>query len=217
MSHAPAKGETLPKYQRSLNMSFVAQDSFNVAQSDEMTIKVMRTGSRFALNYPRAYYTRGSTYPIYWNVANTDNAPINCTSVNVWLSLDGGQNFVHSVASNIPNNGKTFITIPADAYVSGQGRFKIKCSNNIFYAISYRNFFVTDNDNLITPEYPNEDQDESNLKDVELNSNTVTSSSTVNITANNSGGGVFNLFIYLLLLSFVKVLYYSRNSTKLCD
>ena len=63
LNRQPIKGETLPHYNRNLTMSFVAQDGFNPAVSDEMNVKVVRTGSRFALNYPRTYYTRGSTYP----------------------------------------------------------------------------------------------------------------------------------------------------------
>jgi len=205
LNHKPAKGETLPKHQRALTMSFVAQDSFNVAQSDVMRIQVMRTGSRFALNYPRAYYTRGNTYPIYWNVANTDQDPVNCSSVNVWLSIDGGQNFNHPVANNILNNGKALITIPADLSTTANGRFKIKCSDNIFYAVSYRDFFVTDGDDSITLRYDNEDQLEANIEDRSL------ALESIPVSTDSSGGGVFNMILYFLLLPFIKSCLRIRN------
>ena len=207
LNHVPVKGETLPNYQRGLNISFVAQDGFNVAQSDEMTINVVRTGSRFALNYPRAHYTRGSTYSIFWNVANTIRAPINCSSVNIWLSIDGGKNFNYPVAENVPNTGEVSVTVPADATVSNQGRFKIKCSDNIFFAISHRNFYVTQYDDSITLEYNNEDEPETDLKDRSLNSDPIVSSSEVN--SNTSGGGLFGI-INILFAMFL-----GRSMTRL--
>jgi hypothetical protein len=214
VNNTQAKGETLPSYKRNLTMSFVAQDSFNIAQSDEMKINVARTGSRFALNYPRAHYTRGSTYPIYWNVADTDKAPVNCSTVNIFLSLDGGQNFNQSVATNIINNGETLITIPADAATSAQGRFKVKCSDNIFFAISHRNFFVTQYDDSVSIQYPNEDKPETSLKDLPLNSSPDTGGSSVISSSNESfssgsGGGVFNFMIYILML----ILVFKKEST----
>jgi len=213
LNHKPAKGETLPNHERNLSLSFVAQDGFNPAQSDEMIVKVMRTGSRFALNYPRGHYARGSTSPIYWNVANTDKSPINCSSVNIWLSLDGGQNFNYAVAANIPNTGDALVTIPADVSTSANGRFKIKCSDNIFYAVSYRNFIIADSDNEITLQYLNEDQAETNLKDISLNSNPSTNSSSENATSfsNDSGGGLFDIIFYLLFIIFIKGLYSNRS------
>jgi len=195
LNHTAAKGETLPKHQRFLTMSFVAQDGFNPAQSDVMRIQVLRTGSRFALNYPRTSYTRGSTYPIYWNTANTDQEPINCSSVNVWLSSDSGQNFNQSIAENIPNTGEAMVTIPADIAVTARGRFKMKCVDNIFFAVSYRDFFVTANDGEISSQYNDEDQQEKNLADTSLSEENSDASSNTE----NSGGGLFELFVYLLL------------------
>ena len=70
LSHRVEKGENLPVKERLLRFKFVAQDGYNAAQSDEMQIQVKRTGSRFALDLPRAYYTLGNDYKIGWNVAN---------------------------------------------------------------------------------------------------------------------------------------------------
>ena len=171
-----------------------------------MIVKVVRTGSRFALNYPRAQYARGGTYPIYWNVANTDKAPINCTSVDVSLSLDGGQHFNYTIANNIPNTGDALITVPVDIPTSAIGRFKMKCSDNIFYAVSYRNFFVTTDDDSSSPQYDNEDQAETSLRDISLalEATSVTTSPIVSDNNNGSGGGAFNFLIYMLLIVYTK-------------
>ena len=206
LNHVPAKGESLPIHERELTMSFVTLDSKNVAQSDEMIVNVVRTGSRFALNYPRAQYTRGSTYPVYWNVANTDRAPVNCSSVNVWLSTNGGNNFDYAVAENVMNNGEALITIPADVAISTQGRFKIKCEDNIFYAVSHRNFNISDYGDATTLAYDDEDQPELNLADPSLNSTPAAISSDVNAIASSSGGGRFELLHVMLLLIFIKII-----------
>jgi len=225
LNRQPIKGEVLPNFNRKLTMSFVAQDGFNPAVSDEMTVDVVRTGSRFALNHPRAFYTHGETYPVFWNVANTDKSPINCSAVNVSLSLDGGQNFDYPIANNVPNTGETFITIPVDIFTSTQGRFKINCSDNIFFAVSSRNFFVTVDDDSITIQHSNEDQAEKDLLDLPLGSESVVSSSVSggidesnsNTESNNnsesgSGGGTFELLLQFLLLIFISKLYNFRQS-----
>ena len=212
LNKQPAKGEALPNFQRNLTMSFVAQDGFNAAVSDEMLVKVIRTGSRFALNYPRAFYTRGNTYPVFWNVANTNRSPINCSSVNVLLSVDGGNNFNYLVANNVPNIGETSVTIPADVPTSTQGRFKLECSDNIFFAVSYRNFFVTESDDSVSIEYNNEDQAETNLKDLPLNAPQQVVSSSVtnaNVPTERSGGGNFDFLISIFVLVFIRQKYYS--------
>ena len=127
-----------------MRFAFVAQDGYNIAQSDEMTIQVERTGSRFALNLPKSQYTRGETYQVFWNVANTDQAPINCQNVDISLSTDGGYRFNQILAKNVLNSGSAWVTIPVDSAIGNQGRFKLKCSDNIFFAVSYRDFVITD-------------------------------------------------------------------------
>jgi hypothetical protein len=118
----------------------VIQDGFNKAQSDLMNIEVKRTGSRFALEQPREYYVLGRSHTIKWNKANTDIAPISCDSVDILLSTAGGNSFSHKLLSNVPNSGKASVLLPTSLPEVYQARFKIKCSNNIFFALSYKNF-----------------------------------------------------------------------------
>jgi len=210
LNHQVAKGESLPISERNLTMSFVAQDGFNPAVSDETSIKVLRTGSRFAMNYPRGAYARGNTYPVYWNVANTNQPPINCSSVNLWLSSDGGQTFSYPIARNIPNTGEAQITIPAVASLSFEGRFKIKCSNNIFYAVSYRNFYITDEEISNGPRFSNADRVEENLADLPLDNESENINSVNNVASvsniSNSGGGSIGFLNYLICLILIRYL-----------
>ncbi len=204
INHSKTKGEDLPFQQRLLNFSFVAQDSHNSAQSDDMTVQVIRTGSRFALNKPRSSYNRGGTYQIFWNVAKTDQSPINCTNVDVHLATNGGYDFDQEIAVNIPNTGDAWITIPSDSNLSSRGRFKINCHNNIFFAISYRDFYVKDTSDEVGALYTDENFAESGLRDkvIEQNQNVATQSSQV--VSGRVSGGSFSYWLLLILVPFMR-------------
>lgn len=202
--HAISKGEVLPTQQRDMHFRFVAQDSHNAAQSDMMVIKVIRTGSRFSLNLPRSFYNRGESYQIKWNTAGTNKAPINCDSVDVYLSTDSRYTFNLPVAKNLPNTGEAWITIPTETKLTSKGRFKLACSNNIFFAISYRDFSITDTDDYKPQSYPNENQAEPQTKDIDLSVSDT--SQTASQSANNehdgstTGGSFGLLFMFLFTL-----------------
>lgn len=200
IDHTKTRGEDLPYQQRVLNFSFVVQDGYNSSQSDDMKLQVIRTGSRFALNLPQASYNRGDTQKIYWNVANTDKPPINCTEVNISLSTDGGYLFDQKLATNISNTGEAWVTIPSSSALTSRGRFKLECSGNIFFAISYRDFIVKDNSSDIGIVYVDENQPELNLEDRRLGENGGASSIAVETNAKASGGSISYFFLLFLML-----------------
>ena len=215
LSHSTTRGEKLPEHERTMNFSFVAQDGVNAAQSDEMKINVARTGSRFALNLPKSQYTIGEYYEILWNVGGTDKAPVNCQNVDLYLSTDDGLNFTTVVAKDLSNKGDAWVLIPATAKKTNEGRFKLKCSDNIFFALSYRNFVLTDKTTQVTYKHGDEDQPETNLKDTDLSvvstSNEISPSSpnTNTTSQGSSGGGLINY--WLLLISCVLLMRRRRN------
>jgi len=201
LNHTTTRGESLPIQQREMAFKLVVQDSYNVAQSDSVKVQVQRTGSRFALNMPRSQYTLGATHEIYWNVANTNQAPINCDSVDVLLSVNSGYTFTRLLSENVPNTGKASITIPVDLGATSRARFKIRCSDNIFFAISYRNFSLNGADHSKRIMLADEDLPELNLLDKNLNKNiTAFAGSSAIATKETAGGGAFNSFFLLLLL-----------------
>jgi hypothetical protein len=198
VDHSHTDGETLPSHERTLTFSLVTQDGFNPSQSDEMTVHIKRTGSRFALNLPHAQYTTGISYKLEWNVANTDQAPINCQNVDISLSSDGGYHFEQKLANNVANIGESWITIPADSPLTSKGRFKINCSDNIFFAISYRNFLITNQINPITEILEDGGQAELDLLDKKENVVEVTAATTTKEPA--AGGGSFNPYFLALII-----------------
>ena len=202
LSHTTNRGEKLPSQQRLMNFRFVVQDSHNITQSDNMAVQVWRTGSRFALNLPRSQYTIGETYKILWNVANTDKTPVNCENVDIALSVNGGFQFNYILGENVPNTGEAWVTIPSDIVATSKGRFKLSCSDNIFFALSYRSFKLNQNNHENRVILVDEDQPERNLAD-----KSVAENEAAIIT--EAGGGVFNgllLFLGLIGLSYRRIL-----------
>ncbi|HEB62678.1 MAG TPA: T9SS type A sorting domain-containing protein [Bacteroidetes bacterium] len=80
-------------------------------------------------------YIQGSNQTIQWDVAGTGSGTtVNCGTVNILFSTDGGQTFPHILASATPNDGSQSVTLPNVA--TTQGRIKIECANNIFFDIN---------------------------------------------------------------------------------
>ncbi len=140
LTHRKISGETLPHTQRSLNFKLTAQDGRRNTSSDQLTLQVQNTGTRFALDLPYSHYTIGENTKLTWNVAKTNQAPIYCSELDVYLSTNGGKTFDTKLASNVANTGSTSVYIPNHIDPSDHGRFKIVCSDNVFFAISYYDF-----------------------------------------------------------------------------
>lgn len=146
LNEATSIGESLPTTNRELNFRLMVFDNEGGVGFDQAKLTVIDTGQAFSLNSP----ILGDTWAtnsnnISWQVADTDIAPINCATVDILLSKDGGENFTINLASNVANNGSKDIAIDtfcADEINTTQARIKLACSNNIFYAINNGAFSI---------------------------------------------------------------------------
>ena len=150
---------------------------------------------------PRSQYSLGETHKILWNVADTDKAPVNCSNIDILLSVDGGYNFKQILGEDLPNTGEAWVTLPATLPTTSRGRFKIRCSNNIFFAVSYHNFAINSQKHSARQRLADEDQPELNLKDIDLSK-----IDTVKYTEPSvaEAGGVLEWLFALLLLTGIK-------------
>ena len=119
-------------------VGFSAQDSMTITVEGDAGPFVVRSQDQSSVQW-----LSGSNERIVWDVANTNQAPINTTSVSVYLSLDGGATFPHLLANSIPNNGSAFIVVPGNTSTT-QARIKIQADNNIYFAVNSTNFSIQD-------------------------------------------------------------------------
>ncbi len=84
----------------------------------------------------------GAIETVNWDVANTDQNPVNCQNVDIVLSLDGGYTYTVLLAEQVPNTGSHDILVPNN--LTDQARVQIICSNNIFFDISDQDFSIVE-------------------------------------------------------------------------
>ena len=135
-------GEMLPQSDRVMKFQVAVYDGHNSPSIDQTQITVSNTGQAFSLKSPLSGYKQDSYSTINWNTANTQNAPINCSAVDLHLSTDNGESFDFHIARGISNNGSAIVYIPANVPDSTTARFKLSCSSNIFFSISSQSFSI---------------------------------------------------------------------------
>lgn len=117
--------------------------AFNAPQ-EKITLQVINTGTPFKITAPNTSvnWETGSAQTVQWDVAQTNQAPINCSDVNIYMSADGGYTYPYVVAENVPNTGSANITVP-NTFNSTTTRLKVKGAGNVFFDISDVNFTVS--------------------------------------------------------------------------
>ena len=117
-------------------VGFSAQDSMTITVEGEAGPFVVRSQDQSSVQW-----LSGANERIVWDVANTDQTPINTSSVSIYLSLDGGATFPIILANSVPNNGEAFIIVPGNIN-STQARIKVQADNNIYFAVNSTNFSI---------------------------------------------------------------------------
>jgi len=152
LSGQSSYGEALPTTTRPLNFKLLVRDSAGNIADDAMIVNVISNQQGFSVTEPSAgaQWDLG-TQQIKWHTAGSENAPISCQQVNIFLSLDGGESFPTSLASNVDNDGEHTVTL-SQLLSSSQGKIKISCVDNIFFAVSAGSISVNGSSEPIAPE-----------------------------------------------------------------
>ena len=156
--------ETVSTVARSLNFALTVRDrsetngmgQFPQSDFDFMTVTVDGSSGPFAVTSQTTNETWnvGESQTVTWDVAGTDTGSVNTSSVNIYLSTDGGLTFPFSAASNVANDGShTFSVPPADGD-SDQLRVMVEGNDNIFYAINSTNLSLQESEFAMTVEEP---------------------------------------------------------------
>ena len=136
--------EVLPSVPRYLNFSFFVRDNNAGGGSsarDDMKVTVTNANA-FIVTSPSSAvsWNVGSTQTIIWNKGTTDLAPINCSTVNIRLSIDGGLTFPIILKSGTSNDGTEDVIIPDNATFNA--RIMVEAADNIFYNVNSTNFTI---------------------------------------------------------------------------
>jgi len=146
--------EVLPSVARTLNFDVTIRDNVSgggQTSRDAKKITVDANSGPFKVTSQStsATFDVGSTQTVTWQVANTNLAPVNCTNVDVLLSLDGGLTYPITLASKVLNNGSYNVLIPNNP--TTKARIMVAASNNIFFNINIADFSIQENKMAIIP------------------------------------------------------------------
>ncbi len=135
--------ECISEVSRSLQFACTVRDNQveGQTQTQLQNLLVDHTAGPFLITSPNGLseVPAGGTLHVQWDTANTQNSPVNCQSVNISLSTDGGQNFV-SLIENTPNDGSEVLNLSGisaatDCYLM------VEAADNVFYTLS-ENFLL---------------------------------------------------------------------------
>lgn len=133
-------GEILPTTSRELNFAYVVRDGG--VSSDKKLINVTDTNSIFSVSSQLQDTTliTNQNIDVSWNIADTNQAPISCDSVDIQLiNVDGAKNML---LSDTPNDGSQSFILPDSVPEISDARVFIACSDNSFFNISSGNITV---------------------------------------------------------------------------
>lgn len=135
-------GESYATTTRELNFRVTVRDGSGGQAFDDMKAFVSSSAGPFVVTAPNTgeLWTGADLKTVSWDVANTQNAPVSCSNVDIYLSTDGGQNFDQMLATT-SNDGSHQIATPNATTTNA--RIKVQCSNNIFFNVSEGNFSIT--------------------------------------------------------------------------
>ncbi|MCA0235809.1 MAG: M12 family metallo-peptidase [Bacteroidetes bacterium] len=145
ISNSPTATEVLPTYTRVLTFRMTVRDNHpGCGGVDWVQVRLQATDAAgpFLVSYPNELVTwyAGEYQTVTWNVANTNGALVNCQTVNIHLSTDGGQTYPIMLASGVPNTGSYCIQVPN--ITSNTARIRVEAADNIFFDISNANFKI---------------------------------------------------------------------------
>ncbi|OIP54592.1 MAG: hypothetical protein AUK34_15010 [Ignavibacteria bacterium CG2_30_36_16] len=145
LNNSSVIGEILPTYSRNLTFRLVARDNKAGAGGvsyASVAFAVDGNSGPFLVTSPNTNvsWPANSSQEITWDISNTNAAPVNCSNVNILLSVDGGNTYPFTLASNTANDGIEAVLMPDNP--SATARIKVEAADNVFFDISNVNFTI---------------------------------------------------------------------------
>lgn len=146
-NNGPYTWERISDVSRSMDFRVTVRDNSPGAggcnDHEDVTITVDGNSGPFLVLYPNDlglvwYQTQSRT--VTWDIAGTDGAPVNCSTVDIFLSIDGGNTFPITLATGVANDGAETIVVPNQ--LTNIARVMVMSSQGTFFDMSDRNFTI---------------------------------------------------------------------------
>lgn len=125
-----------------LNMRLTARDGRGGVNSANTVLTLAPEAGPFLVTAPAAAATLPGTgsVTVSWDVANTQLAPVNTSSVRITLSVDGGASWPYVLSASTANSGSRSVLLPNIS--TTQARVKVEAIGNVFFDVSKGNFTI---------------------------------------------------------------------------
>jgi hypothetical protein len=141
--------EALPTTPRDVNFRLTVRDGKSGQATDDILISVDNSSGPFRITShttSSTIFVSSGAFSVTWDVSGTDSPPVGCTTVDIDLltfSNDQSTYAANRLKSAIANNGNGLINSLPDKF-SSNARFRVSCTNNVFYAISDADLVIQD-------------------------------------------------------------------------
>jgi subtilisin-like proprotein convertase family protein len=139
-----SRWEKLPDYDRSMQFMCTLRDwdpEGGTLDWDLVQLDVAGDAGPFTVGDISGTYEVGDQIEINWDVAQTDQAPVSCGRVDIYMSEDGGFTYPHLLAESVPNSGT--LTLNAPNIPTDNAKIKVKGHDNFFFNISGSTFGIS--------------------------------------------------------------------------
>lgn len=151
VSNANSALEKLPTYTRAMDFRVTVRDNQpngGGVSYQQVNYDATALSGPFLVSNPntnQVQWATDSLVTIAWDVANTDQTPVNCSQVNILLSTDGGYTYPYTLVSATGNDGQETLVLPFfpnEPMLITQARVMVESVGNIFYDISNADFSI---------------------------------------------------------------------------
>ncbi|HHM21204.1 MAG TPA: hypothetical protein ENJ20_04180, partial [Bacteroidetes bacterium] len=144
LSNGTDMWEVLPAVARQMDFRCTVRDNNpggGCTDEADLSLNFVDTAGPFLVTQPNtaaAMWMALQMETVTWDVANTDAAPVNADSVDIFLSVDGGLTYPYTLIDGTPNDGSAMVPVPN--VTTSEARVMVKGRANVFFDVSDESF-----------------------------------------------------------------------------